>query len=142
MDAHSNCLEKQRALKELFLKCPTNEAKYQKIIEIGKTLPLLPSELRTEANLVRGCQSLLYLKTFLTNGLLHFQVYSEALISAGLAQLLIQIYQGERPETLLKCPPTFLEEIGIQASLTPGRSNGLFSLYLRMKQDALKFIVS
>lgn len=133
-----SCLNKQQALKELFLTCITAEAKYRKIIELGQKLPSLKEDFHTPDNLVQGCQSVMYLSSTYTNGSMTFEVYSEALISKGLAALLLFIYNGETPETILKCPPTVLTELGINQTLTPGRSNGLFNLYLKMKQKALK----
>ena len=76
----------------------------------------------------------MYLYTNSSEGKIVFQGSSDALISQGLAALLIRIYSGESPETILKCPPNFLEELGIPASLSPNRANGLYSLHLRMKQ--------
>ena len=82
----------------------------------------------------------MYLYSYLEKGAMRFFAYSEALISAGLAALLIRVYDQESPEVILKCPPFFLEKIGIQNSISPGRSNGLASLFLKMKQQALKNI--
>ena len=92
---------------------------------------------KTNENLVPGCQSRFYLRSWLDNGCVFFESEADALISAGLGILLIAVYNGEPPETILKCPPTYLEELGIRQTLTPGRANGLASVYLRIKQDAL-----
>ena len=131
------CLYKQSTIKEMFSHCLTAEEKYKKIIELGQTLPSLDPIYHLPENLVEGCQSMMYLFTTCENGKMVFKIYSEALISKGLAGLLILIYEDETPETLLKCPPTVLSEIGIQQTLSPGRSNGLFNLYLKMKQQAI-----
>lgn len=80
----------------------------------------------------------MYLHSYLDNNKMHFSAYSEALISAGLAALLIAVYDGEGPEIVLKCPPLFLETIGIHSSLSPSRANGLSSLFLKMKQESLR----
>ena len=136
------CLNKQKALKEIFANCLTTEAKYTKIIDLGQKLPQLTPSHHLPENLVEGCQSVMYLVTTSENGVMSFKVYSEALISRGLAALLIFIYEGESPETLLKCPPDALSELGIQQTLTPGRSNGLFNLYLKMKQQTLNFLLT
>jgi cysteine desulfuration protein SufE len=133
-----NCLRKQTAVKKLFDECITPEEKYQKIIELGRNLPPYPSLDKTPQHLVKGCQSLMYLRSYLKDSKVHFDVYSEALISAGLAALLLSVYQEEFPEVILKCPPLFLEEIGLYSALSPSRSNGLSSLFLSMKQEALK----
>ncbi|MBA3721343.1 MAG: SufE family protein [Parachlamydiaceae bacterium] len=136
-----SCLEKQNIVKQIFNACPTEEAKYQKIIDWGRELPKLKPIDKVPTNIVKGCQSTMYLHSFWTNDTIIFEVESDALISAGLAAILIKVYSGETPETILKCPPTFLEELGISASLTPNRANGLYSIHLRMKQDALKLLM-
>lgn len=139
---YESCLAKQNELKKLFVHCKTKEERYQQIIQLGKELPSLPDPYKTEENRVRGCQSQMYLYTNSSEGKIVFQGSSDALISQGLAALLIRIYSGESPETILKCPPNFLEELGIPASLSPNRANGLYSLHLRMKQEALKRLVA
>lgn len=119
----------------------SNEEIYEKIIQYGKKLNGFKPEWKIEENQVKGCQSLMYLHTELKEGKLYFAAYSEALISAGLAALLIAFYNGITPEELLKTPPRFLEELRIATSLTPSRSNGLASLYLHMKKEALKCLM-
>lgn len=136
-----SCLNKQTITKNLFRACITPEQKYQKIIELGRNLPPYPSINKTLENQVSGCQSVMYLCSCLKETKLHFAVYSEALISSGLAALLLFVYQDEPPEVILKCPPLFLEEIGLQEALSPSRANGLFSLFLHMKQEALKALI-
>ncbi len=138
---YESCQEKQNKIKELFLACPTEEAKYEKIIELGRKQNKLNPNHKIPENLVRGCQSQMYLHTSLSEDHVIFETESDALISSGLAALLVQVYSDEPPEAVLKCPPTYLEEIGINSSLTPNRANGLYSLHLRMKQEALKCIV-
>lgn len=129
-------------MKELFLQCSTEEKRYAKIIELGRSLPSLETSLKVPENLVKGCQSTMYLHSTLRDGKVFFEGESDALISSGLAAILISVYNEESPEVILKCPPDFLEELGISASLTPNRANGLYSIHLRMKQDALKFILN
>jgi cysteine desulfuration protein SufE len=136
-----SCLEKQQRLKSLFSDCDTPQKKYEKIIELGRQLPAYPLELKTPEHLVKGCQSAMYLHTQLIDGKVQFLAFSEALISSGLAALLLAVYNDESPEAILSCPPDFLEELGIHGSLSPGRSNGLASLFQRMKQEALNFLM-
>ncbi len=138
----NNCLEKQKKVKLLFELLMTSEERYNKIIELGQEGPKLSPEDRIEDNLVKGCQSLMYIKTTFDGENIHFAAESDALISSGLAALLISVYSGENPETILKCPPDYLEELGITAALSPNRANGLFSLHLRMKQEALKILLA
>jgi cysteine desulfuration protein SufE len=126
------------AIKKKFTSLHSPEERYLLLIDLGRKLPPYPAELRTPDRQIPGCQSLLYLNASLKDGKIFFLAASDALISAGLAALLIEAYSGQTPETILRSPPAFLAEIGIFASLSPNRSNGLAHIYLRMKQEALK----
>jgi len=137
-----SCLNKQENLKELFLSLNTPEERYEKVIAMGRALPPFPKEDQTEENRVNGCQSTLFLKIALRNGKMEILTSSDALISSGLAALLVAIYQDEPPEALLRCPPLFLKEIGILEALSPSRSNGLRSVYQKMQQDVVKLVAS
>ncbi|MCE5319378.1 MAG: SufE family protein [Parachlamydia sp.] len=139
---YPTCLEKQNQVRQLFAACRTEEDKYQKIIELGHQLTPLDAAYKVPENIVKGCQSIVYLRSSLENDKVQFEVESEALISAGLAAILIKVYSGETPEAILKCLPAYLEDLGISASLTPSRANGLYSIHLRMKQDALKWLIN
>lgn len=136
-----SCLAKQNLIKEMLLACPNDESKYAKIIELGRQLPKLAEIHKVPDNLVKGCQSQMYLHAYLCGNEVIFEAEADALISAGLAALLIRVYSGETPEVILKCAPTFLDELGINASLTPNRANGLYSLHLQMKQEALRLLM-
>ncbi len=136
----ASCLAKQLKTKELFTNCSTPQMKYEKIIELGRGLSNYPDELKTECRLVSGCQSQMYLYSSFFEGKMQFRAYSEALISAGLAALLLAVYHDEPPEVILSCQPLFLEDLGIHGSLSPSRSNGLSSLFLRMKMESTKYL--
>jgi sulfur transfer protein SufE len=135
-------LEKSNEVKKFFPQNLQAEARYKALIDLGAGLPPLPAALKVPENLVSGCQSNLYLAARFNDGLVYFEAASDALISAGLAALLIKVYSGETPETILKQPPGFLSDLGIAATLSANRSNGLAHIHLRMKQEALKFLVS
>ena len=141
MEQFSSCLRKQEEIRRLFAHATTPEATYQKIIELGRELPPYPEELKREDKIVTGCQSILYLSASLHEGGVRFLSHSEALITSGLAYLLLFVYNDQSPEAILKCPPQFLEDLGIPNALSPNRSNGLSSLFLRMQQEALKFLI-
>ncbi|MFN0065660.1 MAG: SufE family protein [Chlamydiales bacterium] len=120
-----------------------NEGKlYQQIIDKGKELTPFHPAWKTEENLVSGCQSIMYLHSELTEGKITYFADSKALISRGLAALLLAFYNGKEPEFVLKNPPIFLEKEGIVENLTPGRANGVASLYLKMKQQALAHLLA
>lgn len=139
--SQDECLQKQALVKAEFQKLPSEEAKYEKIIELGRKNPRLDNRYKTPDNLVTGCQSQMYLHSHMSEGKIYFEADSDALISAGLAALLILVYSGQTPETVLKCPPHYLEDLGISTSLTPSRANGLYSVHLKMKQRALKHLM-
>lgn len=138
---NESCLQRQKVLKDLFFKLQNEEAKYDMIINLGKKItPLDPLYFQPD-NLVAGCQSQMFLVATEKDGKVFFTIASDALISAGLAALLMEVYNGETAETILTCPPDFIDELGIATSLTPSRANGLYSVHLRMKQEALKLII-
>lgn len=130
--------------KELIEKFPdlTNPSSiYEKIIQMGRSIPPAPDSLKTPEHLVVGCQSEVYLSAEIgSDGNICFQIASEALISSGLAALLLAIYQEAPPELILLCPPRFASDLSLAKSLSPGRSNGFASIYARMKQEASKFL--
>lgn len=134
--------KKSLSVKEFLTKLPTSEARYKALIEMGRTLPPISPHLKIPQHLVSGCQSNLYLISRIDDGFVYFEAASDALISAGLAALLIAVYSGESPETILKEPPRFVDELGLHASLSPSRSNGLSNIHLRIKQEALKFLMA
>lgn len=133
--------EKVDAIKKTFDVLSSPEEKYHALIKLGSRLPPFPAQFKTPRNLVQGCQSNLYLHSYIEGDRLFFLVASDALISAGLAALLVAVYNGETPEEILKNPPDFLTTLGIHASLSPNRSNGLSHIHLRMKQEAVKFLL-
>lgn len=135
-------MNKSELLVAHFSSLPSKEALYGEIMAWGKKLPPFDPAWKTEKNRVGGCQSIMYLHTELEGSQVIFYAASDALISAGLAALLIEVYSGEPAETILLSPPQFLEDLGIPSVLTPGRANGLESLYLKMKQEALRQLVS
>ncbi len=137
----ASCLEKQKKILTIFSSYSTDEERYQKIILIGKDTPPLESLYKTPENIVPGCQSRMYLRSFTKDGKIFFEAESDALISSGLAALLIAVYSGETAETILTCPPTYLEGLGLSTSLSPSRANGLYSVHLKMKQEALRHLM-
>lgn len=133
--------DKTQEIVDAFSSFKTPEETYAYIMELGKRQVKLSTDEKLKEHLVRGCQTELYLITQVKEGLVYFKAYADALISSGLAQLLIWFYNGSTPEEVLKTPPTFLEELKIPASLSPSRANGLYNIHLRMKQEALKGLV-
>ncbi len=119
-----------------FSSCQNQEEIYHKIIQWGQKLPPFDPQWKTPENLVHGCQSVMYLHAWMEEDKLHFAASSDALISAGLAALLLNLYNGKTPQEILSTPPTVLQKLGIVESLSPSRANGLAALYLKMREIA------
>lgn len=132
--------EKCDEIKKKFAPLST-EQRYDALIEMGRRLPPFPADWKIPSRVVSGCQSTLYLYADMREGKIFFQAHSDALISLGLAAMLIAAYSGESPETILKCPPQFIAALKIGTILSPNRSNGLSHIHLRMKQEALAFLM-
>jgi cysteine desulfuration protein SufE len=130
--------EKLKQLRTWFSHCKDQKETYQTLLALGKKLGKLESEVKLESNKVKGCQSLMYLKSTVDGNKIFFSADSEALISAGLAFLLTFMFSGESLEFVVKTPPDFLKELDINESLSPSRSSGLASLHLMMRQKAIK----
>lgn len=133
--------EKQGIFRKEFSDCKTPEEIYYKIMEFGKKLPAFHSREGRSVSLVKGCQSQVYIEATFKEGNMHFQAFSDSLISAGLAAVLTELYSNETPQSVLQNIPSCLEEIGINNSLTPSRANGLASIYLHLKQATLPYLM-
>ena len=116
------------------------DSKYEYLIELGKSLPLIPQELKTEENKVSGCQSQVWVKPEMKDGLLYFKADSDAIITKGLISLLIKVLSGQKPEDIMSADLSFLDRIGMKEHLSPTRANGLMSMVKRLKEEALKYI--
>lgn len=128
---------KIKKFQKKFLTLDTPAEKYHLLMDLGKTLPAIDPQYKTGDYLVRGCQSELYIHAEQRDGLIFFSAGTDALISAGLAALLVETYSGETIETILKEPPHFLQALGIYASLSPNRAQGIFHIYQKMKLLAI-----
>ena len=115
-------------------------AKYEYLIDLGKDLPLIKEELKTDERLIEGCQSRVWLNANCENGKMQFSADSEAIITKGIIGLLIRVLNDENPETILKTDLKFISDIGLQEHLSTTRANGLNGMIKKMKIEALKYI--
>jgi len=113
--------------------------RYKFIIKQGKKLSPLNEDKKTDDNLVRGCQSQVWLDTELKDNRIIFNADSDAAITKGLVALLVNFYSGETPDDILTTDPEFIKEIGMQDHLSPTRSNGLASMVKQMKIYAMAY---
>ena len=114
--------------------------KYEYLIDLGKDLPLIQEELKTEERLIEGCQSRVWLNADFNDGKMQFSADSEAIITKGIIGLLIRVLNNEKPETVIKTDLKFISDIGLQEHLSPTRANGLNGMIKKMKIEALKYI--
>lgn len=110
--------------------------RYQYIIDLGRRLPEFPDELRTDENLIRGCQSQVWFVAEQRDGRLYFQAISDAAIVSGLIAILLRLYSGRDPQDILDSPPDFVEALQLQSHLSPTRSNGLGSMLEAIRRFA------
>jgi cysteine desulfuration protein SufE len=110
--------------------------RYQYLIDLGRRLPELPDELRTEENRIRGCQSQVWFVPEKKDGRLYFRAISDAAIVSGLIALLLRLYSGRYPQDILDTPPDFVEALQLESHLSPTRSNGLSSMLAAIRRFA------
>lgn len=115
------------------------EGKYEYIIDLGKKLPKLADEYKTEDNIIKGCQSIVWLNAYMKGGKLIFEADSEAIIVKGLVSMLLKVLSGHTPEEILKADLYFIERVGLSSHLAQTRSNGLASMVKQMKAYAVAF---
>ena len=116
------------------------EGRYKRIIDLGKSLPDMDAALKTEQNIVKGCQSQVWLSASLNEKnemVLHGD--SDALIVKGLVALLLKVYSGAAPAEVLQSPPEFLKALGFEGNLSPSRANGLHSMLKQIRLYATAF---
>ena len=113
--------------------------RYEHIIGLGKELPLIADELKTDDLLIKGCQSRVWLHAKVEDGKVFFTADSDAIITKGIISLLIRVLSGQTPSEIIETDLSFIDEIGLKEHLSPTRSNGLVSMVKQMKLYALAF---
>lgn len=120
--------------------------RYEHLIELGKDLPLIAPEHKVDDNLVRGCQSRVWLSaeyrasTPLSAGpVIHFTADSDAMITKGIVALLVRVYNDRTPQEILGASTEFIDRIGLREHLSPNRANGLSAMIDQMKRYAVAF---
>jgi cysteine desulfuration protein SufE len=111
--------------------------KYEYIIELGKDLPLIDEQYKTEDHLIKGCQSLVWLHADDKDGKVQFTADSDAIITKGLIALMIRVLSDQKPENIAAAELYFIDKIGLQEHLSPTRANGLLSMVKQMKMYGL-----
>lgn len=113
--------------------------KYEYIIELGKELPQIKPEFKTDDNKISGCQSQVWLHADYDGKKISFTADSDAIITKGVISLLIKVLNNQTPDDIKNAELFFLEKIGLQANLSPTRANGLASMVKQLKYYAMAF---
>ena len=111
--------------------------KYEHIIEIGKSLPMIEEKYKTDDRLIKGCQSKVWLHSEIKNGQLFYTADSDAIITKGLVALVIRVLSEHSPDEIVNAKMDFINQIGLTQHLSPTRANGLVNMIKQMKLDAL-----
>ena len=129
--------EKQEEVIEDFAIFDDWMEKYEYLIELGKDLPKIADDKKTEVRIIEGCQSKVWLDAEFKDDKMHFKADSDAIITKGIIGLLIRVLDNETPEEILKNELFFIDRIGLHEHLSPTRSNGLASMVKKMKMASL-----
>lgn len=114
--------------------------RYEHLIELGKSLPLISEKHKIETNLIKGCQSKVWLHAELNDKQqIEFTADSDAIITKGIIAVLIQAYSKQAPQDILDADESFINQIGLKEHLSPTRANGLVSMIKQMKLYAVAF---
>ena len=113
--------------------------KHEYMIELSKTLDKMDGNLKNDNNLIKGCQSKVWLNAEFKNGKINFQADSEAIITKGIIAILLMVFNNKKPDQIIKSDVSFIEKIGLKEHLSPNRANGLYSMIKQIKFYAIAY---
>ena len=113
--------------------------RYEYMIELGKSLPLIASEFKTDDHIIKGCQSKVWVHAALEGDQLSFTADSDAIITKGIIAILIRAFSNQHPKDILDADTDFIDQIGLKEHLSPTRANGLVSMIKQIKLYAIAF---
>ncbi|MCZ4317641.1 SufE family protein [Aequorivita viscosa] len=113
--------------------------RYEYMIDLGKSLPLIDEKLKNDDKLIKGCQSKVWLNSEMKDGRIIFTADSDAIITKGIIAVLVRVFSDQKPQAILDANTDFIDEIGLKEHLSPTRANGLVSMIKQMKMYALAY---
>lgn len=113
--------------------------RYEYMIDLGKSLPLIDEALKTEDRIIKGCQSKVWVNADLDQDKVVFTADSDAIITKGIIAILIRAWSGQKPADILDANTDFIDEIGLKEHLSPTRANGLVSMIKQLKMYAIAY---
>ena len=111
--------------------------RYEYLIEIGRSLPIIDEQYKLDENIIKGCQSKVWLYSEMNHTKINFTADSDAILTKGLVALLLRVFSNQTPEDILKADTLFIDEIGLKEHLSPTRANGLVSMLKQIKLYAI-----
>lgn len=139
MSEYKTIKEKEEEITDEFSLFDNWEEKYEYIIDLGKKLDPLEDKFKLEENIIKGCQSTVWLTSFYENGRVFYKADSDAVIVKGLISMLIKVLSGQKPDEILNAKLEFIKDIGMMTHLAQTRSNGLLSMVKQIKNYALAY---
>nr|WP_314559582.1 SufE family protein [uncultured Capnocytophaga sp.] len=110
--------------------------RYEYLIELGRDLPIINPQYKTDSHLIKGCQSQVWLHAQLNNGKLTLTADSDAIITKGIVALLVRVFNNQTPTDILQADLSFIDKIGLKDHLSPTRANGLVSMIQKIREYA------
>ncbi len=113
--------------------------RYEYIIDLGKSIPLIDAQYKTDDNIIKGCQSKVWLYATLDGGKIIYTADSDAILTKGIISLLLSVFSNHTPQEILDADTLFIDKIGLKEHLSPTRANGLVSMIKQLKLYAVAF---
>ncbi|MBO3096963.1 SufE family protein [Gelidibacter pelagius] len=115
------------------------EERYQYMIDLGKTLPLIDEQYKTQENIIKGCQSKVWVHAEMDSDKVVFTADSDAIITKGIIAILIRVFSNQHPQDIIDADTDFIDAIGLKEHLSPTRANGLVSMIKQLKMYAIAY---
>lgn len=131
--------EKQNEVIDEFAMFDDWMQRYEYMIELGKSLPLIDENYKIDENLIKGCQSKVWVHAELQGDKLLFTADSDAIITKGIVAILIRVFSDQHPSQIIEADTQFIDEIGLKEHLSPTRANGLVSMIKQLKMYAIAY---
>jgi cysteine desulfuration protein SufE len=115
------------------------EERYQYMIDLGKTLPLIEEQYKTDDHIIKGCQSKVWVHAQMDDDKVVFTADSDAIITKGIIAILIRVFSNQHPKDIIEADTDFIDKIGLKEHLSPTRANGLVSMIKQLKMYAIAY---
>lgn len=113
--------------------------RYEYMIDLGKSIPVIEEQYKTDDHIIKGCQSKVWVHADLQDNKVHFSADSDAIITKGIIAILIRAWSGQSPQDIIEANTDFIDQIGLKEHLSPTRANGLVSMIKQLKMYAIAY---